>query len=72
MSKLPMRQAEAGGKLLLVPCLAYYTTLNTEVICSSDISGALKTSQHYNPEDHIIHSHQHKYQKSNSDIGKFY
>jgi hypothetical protein len=72
VSKLYKKPVEAGGKLLLVFCLAYCTTLQIEAICSSDMSCALETARHYNPEDHIIHSLQHKYLKSNSDNGKFY
>jgi hypothetical protein len=40
--------------LLLVICLAYFSTLKMESICSSETSGSLRTTQRYNTCDRII------------------
>jgi hypothetical protein len=54
----------ALSSLLSVSCLAYSTTLWMEATCSSEMSLSLPTTQHYNPEDHNLHSHHHENLKS--------
>jgi hypothetical protein len=55
-TKLSKKLAEVGGKLslpstLLVSCLAYSSTLNTEAIQSSKLFGGFQTTWHYSPQE---------------------
>jgi hypothetical protein len=43
--------------LMLVSCLAYFSVLKMEVICSSEMSGSFQTIWHYSAEDHAPHYH---------------
>jgi hypothetical protein len=53
---------EAGGKqshlaVILLSCLAYYSTLKVEATCSSKMSVDFQqAAQHYIPEDKILHT----------------
>jgi hypothetical protein len=50
-------QAELGTRFMLVSCLAYPSTLNMDVKCSSETSvGFQQTTQHYIPADRTIHN----------------
>jgi hypothetical protein len=51
--------------LLLVPCLAYSSTLKVEGICFAKILSSLQITQHCKPEDHTLHSHCHENSKYN-------
>jgi hypothetical protein len=41
---------------LRLPCLAYYSTVEMEAICSSETSGSLRTTQSHNKEDLSQHT----------------
>jgi hypothetical protein len=56
---------------LLVSCLAYPSTLKIKVIYSSETSGFLHTTQHYNPEDCTLHSHCCEKLRSNKKFAFF-
>jgi hypothetical protein len=43
--------------LLLVPCMAYSSTLKMEAIWFSGTSGCLQTTQCEHSEDRVMHSH---------------
>jgi hypothetical protein len=40
---------------LLVYCLAYFSTVKKEAICSSETSGCLRATRRYNPEYHNLY-----------------
>jgi hypothetical protein len=42
--------------LLLVSYLAYFPTVKTEVICSSETLDYISHTQRYNPRDRVIHT----------------
>jgi hypothetical protein len=67
---LVVHRAQCFGKLilhllLLVPCLAYSSTLKMEVICCSKILSSLQITQHCKPEDRTLHSQCHEKPKYN-------
>jgi hypothetical protein len=59
-----IRQGSACSLLLAGFWLAYSSTLKMEAICSSGMLNFFRTSQCYNPEEHVLHSHVSENHKS--------
>jgi hypothetical protein len=54
--KMEAQLSSACFLLPLVSCLAYFSILKIQVICSSETSGPLRIRWHYDPEIQIIQS----------------
>jgi hypothetical protein len=65
------KRRSACSLLLLVPCLAYFSTLKMEVMCTSETLDFLRCTRLYNADDQTLHSHCCKNRNSNIGIDFF-